>query len=90
MGETANPGNAFNAEMENIPIKVMRGIVPCPVCFHTCSNLLYEIHNKAKDVWFKATYRLFLYFPFQNIMPGSVKVYAYVNFLNAVYQITYP
>ena len=32
MGETANPGNAFNAEMENIPIKVMRGIVPCPVC----------------------------------------------------------
>lgn len=24
MGETANPGNAFNAEMENIPIKVMR------------------------------------------------------------------
>jgi len=51
---------------------------------------LYEIHNKAKDVWFKATYRLFLYFPFQNIMPGSVKVYAYVNFLNAVYQITYP
>ena len=30
MGETANPGNAFNAEIENIPINVIRGIAPCP------------------------------------------------------------
>lgn len=32
MGDTASPGNALSAEMENIPTNVMRGMVPCPVC----------------------------------------------------------
>ncbi len=32
IGETANPGSAFSAEIDHIPINVMRGIVPCPVC----------------------------------------------------------
>ena len=31
IGETANPGSAFSAEIDHIPINVIRGIVPCPV-----------------------------------------------------------
>lgn len=31
MGETANPGNALNAEIDHIPTNVIKGIVPRPV-----------------------------------------------------------
>lgn len=31
IGETASPGKAFNAEIDQIPISVMKGMVPCPV-----------------------------------------------------------
>jgi hypothetical protein len=31
IGETANPGNAFNAEIDHIPINVINGIVSRPV-----------------------------------------------------------
>lgn len=32
MGETASPGNEVNAEIDQMAIKVIRGIVPRPVC----------------------------------------------------------
>ena len=32
IGETARPGSAFSAEIDHIPINVIRGIVPFPVC----------------------------------------------------------
>ena len=32
IGETAKPGNAFKAEIDHIPTRVIRGIVPRPVC----------------------------------------------------------
>ena len=32
IGETASPGNEVNAEIDQMAIKVIRGIVPRPVC----------------------------------------------------------
>ena len=32
MGETASPGREVSAEIDQIASKVMRGIVPLPVC----------------------------------------------------------
>jgi len=31
IGETARPGRAFRAEIDQMPIRVIRGIVPWPV-----------------------------------------------------------
>ena len=31
IGETASPGKAFRAEMDQMPISVIRGMLPCPV-----------------------------------------------------------
>jgi len=31
IGETAKPGNEVSAEIDQIPISVIRGMVPCPV-----------------------------------------------------------
>ena len=39
IGETARPGNAFSADIDHIPINVIRGIVPCPVCIRIIVSL---------------------------------------------------
>ena len=36
MGETASPGNDVNAEIDQMAIKVIRGVVPRPVCILIC------------------------------------------------------
>lgn len=32
IGETANPGNAFKAEIDQMPTNIIRGMEPLPVC----------------------------------------------------------
>ena len=39
IGETARPGSAFSADIDHMPISVIRGIVPCPVCIRIIVSL---------------------------------------------------
>ena len=43
MGETARPGNAFSADIDHMPINVIRGIVPCPVCIRIIVSLKHYL-----------------------------------------------
>ena len=62
IGETARPGNAFSADIDHIPISVIRGIVPCPVCIRIIVLFIVLKQSRIANVhfWTSSTYKILL------------------------------